>query len=170
MAKLIPGQATFLRLPDPTGIPRVALLLCDDRERTPLRRCSFKLRAKVFQAEVNSLTVAAVVVMVQLRTEEEERYYVAWIDELAPSGAEVLEAIAGQRELKVWFTPADKKDACSAVISNVLRVAANRHLSVVLEIASNSPWDVHDFAACRSQLESEFPTADSLWEQLKADC
>jgi len=170
MAKLIPGQATFLRLPDPTGIPRVALLLCDDRERTPLGRCSFKLRAKVFQVEANAVAVAPVVVMVQLRTDEEERLYAAWIDELAPSGAEVLEAIASQKELKVWFTTPDKKDASSAVISNVLRVAADRHLSVVLETASNSPWDVHDFAVCRSQLESEFPTAESLWEQLKTDC
>jgi len=169
MAKLIPGQATFLRLPDPTGIPRVALLLCDDRERTPLGRCSFKLRARVFQVEVNAVTVAAVVMMVQLRTDEEERYYTAWIDELAPSGAEVLEAIASQKELKVWLTPPDKKDAFSAVISNVLRVTANRHLSEVLQAASNLPWDIHDFAACRAQLESKFPTAESLWGRLKAD-
>jgi hypothetical protein len=169
MATLVPGQARFLRLPEPAGIPHVALLLCDQRERAPLGRCSFKLRARVFLQEVNALRVAAVVVMVKLLTNGEERLYAAWINELAPDGAEVLEALANQEKLKVWFAPPDRIGASSTVIPNVLRADARRHLSVVLEAATNSPWDVHDFALCRTWLEDKFPTATSLWEQLKAD-
>ena len=167
MAQISPGQAKFLRMPSPEGIPRVALLLCDDVERIPQGRCSFKLRAQVFLEKIDARTVAVAVVIVRLVTEGEERHYTAWIDELAPTGDEVLEALANQQELTVWFSPPDRRGAVSTRIPNVLRAAAKRHWSAVLAAADASPWDLEDFALCRSRLESEFPTANSLWERLK---
>jgi len=167
MAQIAPGQAKFLRLPNPEGIPRVALLLCDDIERVPQGRCAVKLRSQVFLEENDAQTVAVAVVMVRLLVEGEERFYTAWIDELAPTGDEVLEALANQQELTVWFSPPDRRGAVSTRIPNVLRAVAQRHWRTVLAVANAAPWGLEDFALCRSRLESQYPTANSLWERLK---
>ena len=164
-----PRRAKFIRLPDPAGTPRVAMLLRDPLDRAPQGRCTFKLRGRVFLVPIDVVTVAAVVVMLHMRDEAEERFYAAWIDELAPSGAETLESLAQQRELKVWFAPPEHREAASTVIPNVLRFFASRHLNTVVEIAENSPWDVKRFAAARALLEGQYPDAESLWERLKAD-
>ena len=164
-----PRRAKFIRLPDPEGTPRVAMILRDPLDRPPQGRCSFRLRGRIFLVPVDIVTVAAVVVMLQMRDETEDRLYAAWIDELAPSGAEVMESLARQRELSVWFAPPEQRGAASTVIPNVLGAFARRHLSSILEIADSSPWDVHRFAAARSLLERQYPDAPSLWERLKAD-
>ena len=168
MDSLLPRRAKFIRLPDPAGTPRVALVLRDPDGSAPQGKCSLRLRGRVFPVPVEDGTVAAVVVMLQMREEAETRQYAAWVDELAPSGAEVMESLAGQQELCVWFAPPERSGAASTVIPNVLRAFASRHRHTVLEIADSSPWDVHRFAVARSLLVSQFPDAQSLWEELKA--
>jgi hypothetical protein len=169
MDVLQPFRAKFLRLPDPAGTPRVALVLRDPLDRAPQGRCEFRLRGRLFQVPIDGITVAAVVVMLQLREAAEERLYAAWIDELAPSGAEVLESLSRQDELRVWFAPAEREGAVATFIPNVLRPFANRNLPTVLEIAEKSPWDAAGFASARSLVLCQYPDAHSLWEQLKAD-
>lgn len=168
MDSILSPRAKFVRLPDPAGTPRVALVLRDAQENAPQGRCSFKLRGRVFSVPIEEGTVAAVVVMLQMREESQTRHYAAWIDELAPSGAEVLEALAEQSELEVWFAPPERSGAVSTVLPNVLQRFASRNRETVLEIAADTPWDVHRFAAARSILESQFPDAETLWEQLQA--
>jgi hypothetical protein len=149
-------------------MPRVALVLRDSQENAPQGKCTLKLRGRVFSVPIEDSTVAAAVVMLQLREESETRWYAAWIDELAPSGAEVLEALAEQAKLAVWFAPPERSGAVSTVIPNVLRRFASRNRDTVLEIASDSPWDIHHFAAARSSLESQYSDAETLWSELKA--
>jgi len=169
MDSQVARRAKFIRLPEPTGVPRVAMVLRDSHNGPPPGRCSFKMRGRVFQVPAESLTVAVIVVMLQLRVEAAEQLYVAWIDELAPSGVDVLESLAQQMDLSIWFAPPELQAAVSTVIPNVLRTFASRHLDLVREIAESSPWDVRRFATARSLLENQYPDANSLWNSLKAD-
>lgn len=165
----MPRRARFIRLPDPAGSPRVALVLRDSQDSAPQGRCTFKLRGRVFSIPLEDLTVAAIVVMLQMREESAERLYAAWVDEHDASGAEVMESLAQQEQLSVCFSQREGGGAASAVIPNVLQSFARRHLDTLLGIASTSPWDLHHFAAARAHLESQFPDAQSLWMQLKTD-
>jgi hypothetical protein len=169
MDSLQPRRAKFIRLPDPAGTPRVAMVLRDPLDRAPQGRCTFRLRGCMFQVPIEGVNVAAVVVMLQMHDEQEDRLYAAWVDELAPSGAEVLESLARQKELRVWFAPRQRQGAASTVIPNVLGAFARRHLNTVLEIADNSPWDVQRFATARALLERQYPDAQLLWERLKSE-
>lgn len=168
MDSILPRQAKFVRLPDPAGTPRVAMVLRDSQDRYPQGRCSFKLRGRVFPVPIEKVTVATVVVMLQLSDEAENRLYTAWIDDLAPSGAEVMESLARQNELRVCFAPPERGEAASTVIPNVLQAFASRSLEAILEIAHTSPWDAYRFATARSLLESQFSHAQLLWERLKS--
>lgn len=169
MSQLTPGQATFVRMPDPSGVPRVALILCDNFDPSAAGRCNFKLRGKAFEVEIQSVTVAAVVVIVRLMIDENERFYTSWVDEQSPGGAEVLEALASQRQVTVWLTPPDGKGAASTVIPNVLRDFARRNLNRVLALAEAVPWDMHRFAAARTLLESQNSSAELFWQRLKEE-
>ena len=165
----LPRRARFIRLPDPAGAPRVALVIRDSQDCAPQGRCTFKLRGRIFSVPLEDVTVATIVVMLQMREESAERLYAAWIDEHDPSGAEVMESLAQQEQLGVWLARREGGEAASTVIPNVLQSFARRHLDSLLEIANTSPWDLHHFAAARAHLESQFPDAQSLWKQLKTD-
>ena len=167
MSQLNPGQAAFVRLPDPAGIPRVALLLSDNGAASTAGRCEFKLRGRAFVVEIQSVTVAVVVVVVRLLRDNKVHSYTAWVDELSPAGAEVLESLASQTQLTVWLAPPQGKGAASTVIRNVLRDFARRNLAHVQELAAAAPWDVHSFAAARALLESQNSSAEALWKRLK---
>ncbi len=168
MDSILRRRAKFVRLPDPAGTPRVAMVLRDSQDRYPQGRCSFKLRGRVFPVPVDNVIVATVVVILQMSDEAENCLYTAWIDELAPSGAEVMESLARQNELRVCFAAPERGEAVSTFIPNVLQAFASRNLETILEIAGTSPWDAVHFATARSLLESQFPDAQLLWERLKS--
>jgi hypothetical protein len=169
MSQLIPGHATFVRVPDPAGIPRVTVILCDNFDPSTVGRCLFKLRGKAFIVEIQSVTVAAVVVIIRLTIDNDERFYTGWVDEQSPGGSEVLEALASQGQLTVWLAPPDGKGAASTVIPNVLRDFARRNLAKVLSLAEAAPWDMHSFAAARTLLESQNSPVEVFWERLKEE-
>ncbi len=169
MSQLTPGQATFVRMPDPSGAPRVAVILCDDFDASSAGRCLFKLRGKAFEVEIQSTTVVAVVVIIRLTIDNNERFYTAWVDEQSPGGSEVLEALASQKQMAVWLAPPDGKGAASTVIPNVLRDFARRNLKKVLTLAEAVPWDMHRFAAARTLLESQNSPVEMFWERLNEE-
>lgn len=167
MSQPIPGQASFIRMPDPGGVARVAMILCDNFDASTAGRCVFKLRGRAFVVEIQSVTVAAVVVIVRLSLDNEQRYYTAWVDELSPSGEEVLESLASQTQLKVWLAPPNGRGAASTTIPNVLQDFARNNVNKVLELAETTPWDIHSFASARALLEGQSATVEAFWMRLK---
>lgn len=169
MQAYLPGQAVFVRVPNPDGDARVKLVLCDMPEKLPMGRYVFKLRGGLFPVNIHSITVPVVIVMLRLIADSHDLFYPTWVDELAPSGAEVLESLASQAELPIGAAAIDGKVLLSARVPNVLRNFAARHLCKVAQCAENSPWDPDQFAAARSLIESQYHSPADLWEGLRAE-
>jgi hypothetical protein len=167
MPSLVPGQASFARLPDPAGDPRVALVICEQAERLPEGRYVFKLRGALFLIEIETITVPVVVVMVSLTSAAQSLLYLAWVDELAPCGAEVLDSLCAQSELRISAAGVEGKTILSTTIPNVLRKFALRNLDKVAELAVSFPWNGEQFDAAKSIVESQYPVREDFWERLK---
>jgi hypothetical protein len=122
---------------------------------------------RFFQMEIETVTVPVVVVMVSLTSASQSLLYLAWVDDLAPCGAEVLESLCAQSELRISAAGVEGKTILSTAVPNVLRKCASGNIGKVSELANSLPWDASQFDAARSIVESQYPVREALWERLK---
>ena len=161
MKPLLPGQAAVTRLEG-----KVALVACDHKENLRLGGTSFEVRSGMYTVLIEGVDVPATNVILKLSTEEGDAHYVAWIDELTPDGAGVVESLATQTELPVVLATPLGERVGRAVTENGLRALSSKQLGIISELAERALWNVHHFAAARAYIESQYPTAAALWTML----
>jgi hypothetical protein len=161
MKPLLPGQAGFTRL---DGL--ISLVAFDHKENLRLGGASFEVRSGMYTVLIEGVDVPATNLILKLSTEEGDAYYVAWIDELTPDGAGVVESLATQTELPVVLATPLGERLGRAVTENGLRALSNKQLGIISELAERTRWNVHHFAAARSYIESQYSTPAALWTML----
>jgi hypothetical protein len=161
MKPFLPGQAAFTRL---DGL--VSLVAYDHEDNLRLGGVSFEVRSGMYTVFIEGIDVPAVNVILKLSTDEGDSYYVAWIDELTPDGAGVVESLATQPEFAVVLETPDGERIGQAMTKNGLRALSGKQLAIISELAERARWNVHHFAAARAYIESQYPTAAALWGML----
>jgi hypothetical protein len=158
---LLPGQAAFTRL---DGL--VSLVACDHDENLRLGGVSFEVRSGMYTVLIEGVDVPAVNILLKLSSAAGDSYYVAWIDELTPDGAGVVESLATQPELPVVMATPLGEQVGRAMTKNGLRSLSGKQLSIIAELAERARWNVHHFAAARAYIDGQYPTAAALWGML----
>ena len=157
MKALLPWKASFV-----LRNGQVNLVLCDDQ---PLlsQNVSFEVRFGSFLVEVEQIKVPVVVASVRLLAGGEYRLYTAFLNELAPESAGVLESLTCQSELCVLLVNSRSEHVGQVTIPNHLRTMAQQQLAVVSALVEKAAWAPNHFLAAQTVVETQFRTAANLW-------
>lgn len=141
------------------------LLACQRRELLEplLKHVDLNLRVRCITVMIDDVAVPVVVVMLRIHGSDEPALFSAWVNELSPRASGILESLATQSHLLIALLDEKGSTIGTSLARNVLASRMDSLRGWITNLARNSPWTRHQFAAAKAYIRSMYPTNEDLW-------